>query len=146
MTTNCTVCLEPIDRSQNNYCVSQCNHSFHLDCLLTVSKNSFKCPICKNDLAEQEEDFYEQEPIDINVLLDLVIVNLNESKLKTKLIEIKTLLDNSLENNIKNNINNYIEDFNELCYEYDCKYQIDYQLTSYLLKIKTYFIDLEELN
>ncbi len=164
MTTNCTVCLEPIDTSQNNYCVSQCNHLFHLDCLLTVSKNNFKCPICNGDLAEQtnneineldniepnnfKDNYIEYEQIEINELFNLVIGTLYESKLKTKIIEIKKLLDTSLENNKNEIFNNYFnicinDDFNELCCEYDCEYNIDAQLLVYLLKIKEYFTNLE---
>lgn len=169
--TICTVCLESIDKSKNNYCIGVCNHLFHLDCLLSVTKNNKyqKCPLCgyyltepdidennndnnnNNDnddnyyVEENNLDCYGDEAIIISDILDFVIANLIDSKFKSKLVDIQYLIDNNLliecNTNINSN-NNLIDEFSELCYKYDCDYNIESDLMIYLLKIKKYLNDI----
>lgn len=155
--TFCIICLEPIDTSKNYYSVSQCNHLFHFDCLSIVDKkNNHRCPCCDNYLEEQDnldiesikiydldEYNYEQVPLDIYNLLDIVLIKLNESELKNNIIEIKSLLDAGLKDNILDDIDNYLDNYSELCYKYGCEYPIDLALIKYLIGIKNYLSHLQ---
>ncbi len=70
--TTCVVCLESIDKSKNNYCISLCEHLFHLDCLLLVTKNNNhpKCPLCSNCLTEPELELKSKEQIDMDIEIE----------------------------------------------------------------------------
>ena len=148
----CVVCLEQVIKSNNNYCVSTCNHMFHLDCLLSVVKN--KCPVCETLLKEsdtvnpseneneneveavvqtdwfdEQVDLYEA-PIN-STFIEKVSTQLAESELKNFLIQLKLLIELGTkidEETFKN--------FNDLCYNYDIDNGISIQLIKVLLRIK----------
>ena len=63
-TSTCVVCLDCIDFSLNNYCVTSCNHSFHLNCLLLTKNN---CPICKIELIDNDYENVRQTLINNNI-------------------------------------------------------------------------------
>lgn len=140
----CVVCLDTIDFDLNNYCVTSCNHSFHLDCLLLTKNN---CPICKiqlidnnennlddkNNLDEENNLDDEDDSLD-KIIIDL-INDLNDSKIKTKLTELK--------NNLLNYQQTYdfCENFNEYFYQYDLEYNLDENLCPKILKLKNILCD-----
>lgn len=39
----CSICLEEL----NNYCITNCNHKYHLDCLNKSIKINYNCPLCR---------------------------------------------------------------------------------------------------
>jgi hypothetical protein len=143
----CVVCLDTIDFSLNNYCVTTCNHSFHLNCLL-ITKNN--CPICKIQLIGDEEDNsqennieednFDNEYIDTdNLTLDELIIqivnNLNDSEIKTKLIELKNNLLSGEQ------VSLFLDNFNQYFYDYNLLNPISLDLCSKSLKLKHLLIE-----
>ena len=54
---SCIICLENFEDKKSIICTTPCNHMFHYDCLKAWADNnssSFKCPICKKNLLENE--------------------------------------------------------------------------------------------
>ena len=51
----CTICRENFE---NNSIVRKlnCNHIFHLNCIDTWFESNIRCPVCRNDLRESDED------------------------------------------------------------------------------------------
>ena len=49
-TTNCTICLQPIENDgQHNYMLG-CNHRFHTECIVNWFRTGHStCPICRNE-------------------------------------------------------------------------------------------------
>lgn len=48
MDSECPICYEII-AVDNNKAITECGHSFHLNCLMTnVQINGFSCPLCRN--------------------------------------------------------------------------------------------------
>jgi len=132
--STCIICSKQISISKNNYVISQCNHLFHLNCLLSINKFSNKCPSCDTYLLEPNYlDNVKYEWIDILNLIDIIISNLKECILKEKMIKIKSILNYNLENNIKDNIEIFIDNLVEICYTYDNGYEIDMILNELLL-------------
>lgn len=48
-TKNCYLCSFPLNQNKN-CCVTNCNHSFHLSCILIYETQSFHCPLCNHSL------------------------------------------------------------------------------------------------
>jgi hypothetical protein len=145
----CVVCLDSIDFTLNNYCVTSCNHSFHLNCLLLTKNN---CPICKIELINDEENINNnnyndndeennlyQDIYDDNLTLYELIIqitnNIIDSEIKTMLIE----LNNNLLS--EKQINYFVNNFNDYVYAYDSTYQLSLDLCSKFLKLKHALID-----
>ena len=143
----CVVCLDSIDFNLNNYCVTTCNHSFHLNCLLLTKNN---CPICKIQLIEDEEDYMQKNNIEEdnfdngyfdtdNLTLEELIIqitnNLFDSKIKTKLIELKNNLLS------EEQINKFINNFGDYFYDYDLLNPLSLDLCSKALKLKNKLIE-----
>ena len=54
---SCIICLENFEDKKSIICTTSCNHMFHYECLKAWAENnvlSFKCPICKKNLLENE--------------------------------------------------------------------------------------------
>ena len=146
----CVVCLDKVIKSNNNYCVSTCNHTFHLDCLLSVVKN--KCPVCEtllkesdtinpskneNEVEAVEQIDWFQEQVDLyeapldSIFIEKVSTQLAESELKNFLTQLKLLVE--LGTKIDEEI---FKNFNDLCYNYDIEHGISIRLINALLRIK----------
>ena len=158
-TSTCVVCLDSIDFTLNNYCVTSCNHSFHLNCLLLTKNN---CPICKIELINDEENINNnndndeeninnnndndeennlyQDIYDDNLTLYELIVqitnNISDSEIKIMLIE----LNNNLLS--EKQINYFVNNFNDYVYAYDSTYQLSLDLCSKFLKLKHALINM----
>ena len=133
----CVVCLDQVIKSNNNYCVSTCNHTFHLNCLLSVVKN--KCPVCETLLKEPDDTTNENVIIenndgDINMNLENEQLDLYDTPIDSTFIEnimnqLKTSelknflneLKSSVELELKINKETF-EKFNHYCYDYDITY------------------------
>ncbi len=66
--TNCTICLEQIDK---NFLRLSCNHLFHKVCIdrwIETCNYKFKCPICRKKYILLQNDY-----IEISSLSDLYI-------------------------------------------------------------------------
>jgi hypothetical protein len=71
----CAICLECVN-PEKNCCVTDCGHKFHTNCLLkNCEKNNFNCPMCRNNLLEQEKNRDQEENINI---LDSTFVDIND--------------------------------------------------------------------
>jgi len=46
----CPICF--INFEDNNICVTKCNHTFHLNCLLTSLDKKNSCPLCRRKVKE----------------------------------------------------------------------------------------------
>ena len=54
---SCIICLQNFEDKKSIVCTTSCNHMFHYDCLKAWADSkamSFKCPICKKNLLENE--------------------------------------------------------------------------------------------
>lgn len=63
----CPICYETI--SSVNNCVTTCNHSFCLNCILRCSKSSNCCPICRSEFLE--DDNLDDSPDDYATVSDV---------------------------------------------------------------------------
>lgn len=53
---DCPICMEVIETMAKNYCVTECGHCFHTNCLMqSVAHNGFGCPYCRTKMAEEPE-------------------------------------------------------------------------------------------
>lgn len=53
---DCPICMEAIETQMKNYCVTECGHCFHTNCLMqSVAHNGFGCPYCRTKMAEEPE-------------------------------------------------------------------------------------------
>jgi hypothetical protein len=50
----CPICIESIGEA--NKAVTECNHTFHVNCLAQAVKSNFHCPNCRKDLASGSAD------------------------------------------------------------------------------------------
>lgn len=60
----CPICMDEINGEKNKV-TTECGHCFHTSCLMkNVSHNGFKCPYCRDTMAEEvpdeDEDEYEE--------------------------------------------------------------------------------------
>ena len=52
----CPICMECFN-SESNCVITECNHSFHANCLMThVAHNGFGCPCCRSEMAKEPEE------------------------------------------------------------------------------------------
>ena len=51
---DCPVCMEPLGKLNN--CVSKCGHKFCLECLLKSYRKKNNCPMCREELIEDDYD------------------------------------------------------------------------------------------
>ena len=65
---NCPVCWNCINVNSKDYCVTECNHIFHLSCFAkNIACQNYNCPICRKPIIEsekniQENEVYQEEP------------------------------------------------------------------------------------
>lgn len=53
---NCPVCWNSIDFQSNNFCITACNHSFHLSCFAkSIACKNYNCPICRALIIEHND-------------------------------------------------------------------------------------------
>ena len=50
----CAICLEKID-TEKNFVVTKCGHNFHSDCLIKALEKNNKCPMCREQLKENNK-------------------------------------------------------------------------------------------
>ena len=50
----CAICLETLTNTK--CCTTDCGHTFHSKCIFRNFKNSFDCPLCRQELVEQDPD------------------------------------------------------------------------------------------
>jgi len=56
----CPICMDCI--GEKNCVTTECGHKFHANCMFkNIDKNGFKCPCCRNQMIEQEEEYEEYE-------------------------------------------------------------------------------------
>ena len=48
----CAICLETLNNTK--CCTTDCGHTFHSKCIFRNFKNSFDCPLCRQELVEQD--------------------------------------------------------------------------------------------
>lgn len=48
----CAICLMTIENK--NVCLTSCNHTFHLTCLLKTLEYTLVCPICRTKIADEK--------------------------------------------------------------------------------------------
>jgi len=53
-TNNCAICLEELTIPCRNSCITECEHVFHLNCLIRNTKHNTRCPICRKDILIRE--------------------------------------------------------------------------------------------
>ena len=49
-THNCAICLEELTIPCINSCITECDHVFHLNCLIRNIEHNTRCPICRKHL------------------------------------------------------------------------------------------------
>lgn len=101
-TKDCSICLEEI--TEKNCCVTECNHLFHLKCLLKAMTKNNCCPMCRYELIEvssknsdsedsdyEESDYEDSEynSYEGNNELFISVVNDNFDEFKLKIEELK---------------------------------------------------------
>jgi hypothetical protein len=144
----CVICLDTI-LNNNNYCVSSCNHSFHLDCLLSIKNN--KCPLCNVNLVDGDEETNNEQDNNeednyinfinnctFDELIDNLQLMLEESELKKMLSELKALYGKCED---VNKIEIISDNYRKLSHDYDNKFNMNFEITSKLLKIKNMFFN-----
>lgn len=47
----CSICLDFIDKNKK-FCVTECSHKFHTDCLMKCINIKNTCPLCRKELKE----------------------------------------------------------------------------------------------
>lgn len=53
---SCPVCWNTINPDSNNYCITECNHSFHLSCFSkSIACKNYNCPICRATIIDKNE-------------------------------------------------------------------------------------------
>lgn len=62
----CPICFNRIKRTIN-YCVTECKHSFCLECMIQHTRNKSqksrnKCPICRKKIYNKHSDSEDSEP------------------------------------------------------------------------------------
>ena len=50
----CVICLETLTNTK--CCTTDCGHTFHSKCIFRNFKNSFDCPLCRQELVEKDSD------------------------------------------------------------------------------------------
>ena len=61
----CSICLRHYKKGDKVFCLP-CKHNFHIDCIMPWFKSNHKCPNCRFDLNEgQNEDEERQDDGDI---------------------------------------------------------------------------------
>jgi hypothetical protein len=58
---DCAICLSSVNNL--NMCITECNHKFHISCLLKVKNN--ECPLCRAKLYEEDQNIKSQNNEDI---------------------------------------------------------------------------------
>ena len=51
---SCAICLEILN--EGKCCTTDCGHTFHSKCIFRNFKNSFECPLCRNDLVDEDDE------------------------------------------------------------------------------------------
>ena len=62
----CPICL--CDIGEKNRCVTECGHSFCLNCILRAAQENTACPMCRKVLVEPSKNTHSQE--DINAVYE----------------------------------------------------------------------------
>jgi hypothetical protein len=57
----CPICL--CDIGEKNRCVTECGHSFCLNCILRAAQENTACPMCRKVLVEPSKNTHSQEDI-----------------------------------------------------------------------------------
>lgn len=107
---DCSICLEQLILN-NNCCITQCNHIFHLTCLLKSNIKNNLCPLCRNILYENNDSDTEYSCSEEDISLyddtyeeytnhgyegyDPLILNTINGNIK----EVKNLIDNMIDIN-----------------------------------------------
>ena len=63
MTTNeaCPICWEPILINSNNFCITECNHVYHLSCFAKcIACKNYLCPLCRHEIIKPEDYLFSQ--------------------------------------------------------------------------------------
>lgn len=100
--TECPVCMESIGNINN--CVSKCGHRFCLECLLKSYKKKNSCPLCRENLIEDE---YEDLPDLIDVDEDFIPFNQSEIVSQENILNYIYYIENR--NGEQGLINNFID-------------------------------------
>lgn len=50
----CAICLETLTNAK--CCTTDCGHTFHSKCIFRNFKNSFDCPLCRQELVEKDSE------------------------------------------------------------------------------------------
>lgn len=61
MATNesCPVCWNPIIINSKNYCITECNHVYHLSCFAKcIACKNYKCPLCRHEIIKPEDHIF----------------------------------------------------------------------------------------
>jgi hypothetical protein len=59
----CPICMDPIE--EKNKVITECGHCFHTSCLMkNVAHNGFRCPYCRDAMAEELADNNSDEEYD----------------------------------------------------------------------------------
>lgn len=75
---DCPICMEVIETFAKNYCVTECGHCFHTNCLMqSVAHNGFGCPYCRTKMAEEpepeEESVWSEDEEDVEPFEDIAL-------------------------------------------------------------------------
>lgn len=113
---NCPVCWNPIDFQSNNFCITECNHSFHLSCFAkSIACKNYNCPICRALIIEQNEDEEEEEEANVNEVGEEQEADQFDEQ-NTENIFITGEILNKLENHLQYSDINYKNLIELICY------------------------------
>lgn len=59
---NCPICTEEISPTDTATKLP-CNHTFHLDCLLTWLRRNCSCPLCREELPTDDAEYEEEKRV-----------------------------------------------------------------------------------
>ena len=54
--TACSICQETFGHDDARVRLRNCNHTFHRDCATTWYSRSVYCPLCRNDIREEQHN------------------------------------------------------------------------------------------
>ena len=71
MNDSCAICLQIINK--NNSCITECNHTFCLTCIVNHFKYNNTCPICRKKLIENNTSRpIIENGIDVDSIINIV--------------------------------------------------------------------------
>lgn len=88
----CPICLDLVDKKENNWLTTLCGHQFHTSCLMkNVARKNFQCPYCRELLVENVSEIPETENVSSDDdLPTLITISSDNSETESNDIEISS--------------------------------------------------------